>query len=108
MDEDEEIYWAVHDEIQIERRGRKLAPIDLTELYKEFREKYFGAKIPELSDEFTCAFIKLPFDVAGIGCREKWEKYPRLAGLKKKGIRINEKLKDFPNETRVALFHEMV
>jgi hypothetical protein len=107
MNENEEIFWAVHDQIQIERQGRKQSQIDLKELYRELKEEFFKDSVPDLSRDFLCTFSKLPFDVSGIGCLE-WEKYPRTAALNKKGVRINRKLRNFPNETKVALLHEMV
>ena len=98
------IYWAVSDMITIERKGGTPVPFDLPARYVEFKEKYFKGCVPDLSDDFICAFQKLPFDVVGITFLEE---DAQKAGVRK-GIRINEKLKEFPNEAQVALLHEMI
>ena len=104
MTEDEIIFYNVSDAIEIQWKGRPPAPIDLPALYAEFKEKYFGDSIPTLSDDFVCTFLKLPFDAAGI-CYLA-DKAENL-GVRK-GIRINEKFREFPSEAKVALLHEMI
>ena len=107
MSENEEIYWHVHDGIVIEYKGRAPGPMDdsaLADCYRDFRNRFFDNTVPDLSDDFICEFIKLPFDTAGITYLE--EDAAKL-GVRK-GIRINEKLKEFPAEAKVALLHEMV
>src|SRR6266403_5990198 len=104
MNEDDKIYYHVSDAIEIERRGQRVPPIDLAALYREFKEKYFGDSVPNLSDDFICVFLKLPYDAAGICFLE--EDAVKL-GIRK-GIRINENLSAFPAEAKVALLHEMI
>jgi len=104
MNEDDKIYYHISDAIEIERRGRRVAPIDLAALYSEFKEKYFGDSVPNLSDDFICVFLKMPYDAAGICFLE--EDAAKL-GVRK-GIRINQKFCEFPPEAKVALLHEMI
>jgi hypothetical protein len=104
ISEEEEIYWHFYHAVVAERAGRTPAPVDLASLYQEFRSKYFDNLVPELSIDFVCTFSRLPFDLAGACCLEK---EAAQLGVKK-GIRINEKLREFPAEVKVALLHEMV
>ena len=104
MNEDDKIYYHVSDAIEIERKGRRVPPIDLAALYSEYKNRHFGESIPDLSAEFVCTFVRLPYDAAGISLLEQ---DATKLGVRK-GIRINEKLSDFPNETSVALLHEMI
>lgn len=107
MSEDEEIYWHIHDGIVIEYKGKAPTPMDalaLAECYRNFKSRFFNSTVPDLSEDFICEFLKLPFDVAGITYLEQ---DAAKLGVKK-GIRINEKLKEFPAEAKVALLHEMV
>jgi hypothetical protein len=97
------VYWNVHTCIDRERAAYVPVPLDLAALYREFRGKYFGNKVPELSDQFVCCFAKLPFDAAGICYLEK---DAARIGVRP-GIRINEKFVEFPAEAKVALLHEM-
>jgi hypothetical protein len=104
LSEDEEIYWDMYHAISQEMAGRVPDAVDLPLLYREFKDKYFGDSVPELSENFTCKFIKLPFDASGACYLEK--DAARL-GVKM-GIRINEKFQEFPAEAKVALLHEMI
>src|ERR1700722_10841827 len=97
------VYWHLSDAVTIERSGRRLAPCDLPARYNEFKSKYFGDSVPELSDNFICVFQELPSDVEGatlIGA-------DAIAVNVTAGIRINEKLCGFPSAVSVALLHEM-
>jgi hypothetical protein len=102
--EAEIVYWSVHTAIVRERAGKTPPPIDLNSLYGEFKDRYFGGSVPELSPSFTCAFSRLPFDVAGI-CF--FGKDASRLGIRP-GIHINEKFREFPNEAKAALLHEMI
>ncbi|MGB8579184.1 MAG: hypothetical protein WCD47_00045 [Candidatus Sulfotelmatobacter sp.] len=102
--EGEIVYWSVHAAIVRDGAGKTPTPIDLTSLYQEFKAKYFNDSVPELSQSFSCTFGKLPFDSSGICYLE--EDASRL-GIGP-GIRINEKLQEFPAEAKVALLHEMI
>jgi hypothetical protein len=104
LSEDEEIYWDMYRAIMEERNGKTPEPIDLRFIYLEFKTKYFGDSVPELSEDFIVKFIKLPFDIAGASYLP--EDAVKL-GVKR-GIRINEKLREFPAEVKVALLHEMI
>jgi hypothetical protein len=64
--EDEEIYWDTYCSIMEERSGKAQNDVELTSLYLDFRNKYFGALVPELSEGFIVKFSKLPFDISGI------------------------------------------
>jgi hypothetical protein len=98
------IYNHVKDFLDIERaRNGVPIPFDLQIKYREF-QRYYGDKAPDISEDFVCVFQKLPFDVTGITILEA--KAQQL-GVRK-GIRINEKLKEFPSEAKVALLHEMI
>jgi hypothetical protein len=104
LTEGDKIYWDMYCAITEERGGQEPAAIDLRTLYLEFKTKYFGDSVPELSEDFTVEFLKLPFDVAGAShLPEDAAKF----GLRR-GIRINEKLQEFPAEAKVALLHEMI
>jgi hypothetical protein len=102
--EDEDIYWDTYRAVIEEQGGKPPLPINLQSLYREYKEKYFGDSIPEPSEEFIVKFIKLPFDVAGMSYLA--EDAAKL-GVKR-GIRINEKFREFPAEAKVALLHEMI
>jgi hypothetical protein len=102
--EDEEIYWDMYHAITQEMAGRPTEAVDLPSLYREFKDKYFGDSIPEVSENFICKFTKLPFDVSGASYLES---DAARIGVKR-GIRINEKLAEFPAESKVALLHEMI
>jgi len=104
LSEDEETYWDMYHAITQEMAGRVPQAVDLPLLYLGFKHKYFGDSVPELSENFTCRFIKLPFDASGLCYLEK--DAARL-GVKM-GIRINEKFQEFPAEAKVALLHEMI
>jgi hypothetical protein len=103
-DEDEIVYWSIHAAIVRERAGMTATPIDLTSQYQEFKDKYFNDSVPELSQSFSCTFGKLPFDASGICYLEKDASRLGIGP----GIRINEKLQEFPAEAKVALLHEMI
>jgi hypothetical protein len=102
--EDEIVYWSVHAAIVRERAGKPPTPIDLISLYQEFKNKYFNDSVPELSQSFSCSFGKLPFDTFGICYLENDASKLGIGP----GIRINEKLQEFPAEAKVALLHEMI
>ena len=103
--EEDRIYDYVKDGIDIERiKCGTPASFDLQSTYKEFQDKYFGSKVPTLTNDFICVFQKLPYDVIAITILE--EKAKQLSVTK--GIRINEKLRELPSEVKVALFHEMI
>jgi hypothetical protein len=102
--EDEEIYWDTYCAIMEERNWKPQGDLNLTSLYLDFEEKYFGNLVPELSEEFIVKFSKLPFDISGISYLA--EDATKI-GVKR-GIRINEKLQEFPAEAKVALLHEMI
>jgi hypothetical protein len=102
--EDEEIYWDTYCSIMEERNGKAQDDVDITSLYLDFRNKYFGDLAPELSEDFIVKFSKLPFDISGISYLAE---DAAKVGVKR-GIRINEKLREFPAEVKVALLHEMV
>ncbi len=105
MTKEEEIIYNHVRRIEIDRKGRPPAPMDLSAIYAESEsEKYFRDAVPCLSDDFICVFQKLPFDASGICFLA--DKASKL-GIRK-GIRINEKFKEFPPEAKVALLHEMV
>jgi len=104
LSEDEEIYWDTYRAVMEERAGKTPPPVDLLFLYREFKEKYFGDSVPDLSEDFIVKFIKLPFDVSGISYLA--EDAVKLGA--KRGIRINEKFQEFPAEAKVALLHEMI
>lgn len=61
IDEKEEIYWDIHDAIICERRGRTPAPLDLESLYREFKGKYFGDSVPDLSEKLYLHFHPTSF-----------------------------------------------
>jgi hypothetical protein len=102
--EDEMVYWSVHAAIARERAGKTPTPVDLTSLYQEFKGKYFNHSVPELSERFSCTFGELPFDASGICYLENDASRLGIGP----GIRINEKLQEFPAEAKVALLHEMI
>jgi hypothetical protein len=102
--EDEEIYWDTYCAIMEERNGRPQDDVDLPSLYINFKKKYFGDLLPELSEDFIVKFSKLPFDISGISYLA--EDAAKVGA--KRGIRINEKLREFPAEAKVALLHEMI
>jgi hypothetical protein len=104
--EEQRIFDAVSDSLDIEaaRLGLKRRPIDLGAAYTTLRSKYFGGRIPELSENFVRVFQKLPLDAAGATFVGERAKRPGV----KAGIRINDKLRDFPSEVHVILLHEMI
>ena len=101
--EEDRVYWSFSDAVTRERQGRPVAPVDLHALYKEFSSKYFDNLVPEISDKFICVFHELPYDVSGATLIGE----DALKANATAGIRINEKLKDFPSEVSVVLLHEM-
>ena len=104
LTEADKIYWDMYCAINEERGGREPEAIDLAGLYLGFKKRYFGDSVPGLSENFVVEFVKLPFDVAGAS------HLPTDAakfGLRR-GIRINEKLREFSAEAKVALLHEMI
>jgi hypothetical protein len=104
LTEDDKIYWDMYCAVIEEHHGREPKDFNLAEQYLEFKNRYFENTVPELSEDFVVRFAKLPFDVAGAshlqGDAAKF-------GVRK-GIRINEKLREFPAEAKVALLHEMI
>jgi hypothetical protein len=102
--EEYRIFWSLSDTITCERKGLVPVPIELAELYVEFKQKYFSDSVPQLSEEFVCVYQELPFDIAGASLLG--EDATKL-GVKP-GIRINEKFGGFVSETKVALLHEMI
>ena len=102
--EEEMVFWSIHAAISRERGNGTPIPLDLSALYHDLKEKYFGDAVPDVSDNFVCTFAKLPFDAEGLCYLE--EDAARL-GIKE-GIRINEKLREFPAVAKVALLHEMI
>jgi hypothetical protein len=102
--EDEEIYWDAYCAIMEERNGKPQDDVDLPSLYADFRTKYFGDLAPELSEDFIVKFSKLPFDISGTSYLT--EDAAKIGVTR--GIRINEKFKQFPAEAKVALLHEMI
>jgi len=101
------IYNYVDDTINGERiRCGVPLPMDLPYYYKSFKDRFFGSSIPNLSDQFVCAFQKLPFDIAGITLLS--QDAAKIGIGVRQGIRINEKLREFPSEVKVALLHEMI
>jgi|HubBroStandDraft_6_1064221.scaffolds.fasta_scaffold00430_6 hypothetical protein len=104
LSEGEKIYWDMYCAVLEERGGREPETMDLARAYLEFKNKYFGDSVPEPSESFAVEFVKLPFDVAGAShLPEDSAKF----GLRR-GVRINEKLRGFPAEAKVALLHEMI
>jgi hypothetical protein len=103
--EEDRIYNWVADFCDIERvKHGTPAPLNLSDCYQLFKVKYFGSSVPELSAAFVCVFQKLPYDIAGITLLGE-DAAKRSAT---EGIRINEKLREFPAEAKVALLHEMI
>jgi len=104
LSEGEKIYWDMYCAVVEERGGRLPETMDLARAYLGFKRKYFGDSVPELSGSFVVEFVKLPFDIAGAShLPEDSAKF----GLRR-GVRINEKLREFPAEAKVALLHEMI
>jgi hypothetical protein len=98
------IYWDMYCAVLEDGGGREPETMDLAWAYEEFKKRYFGDSVPELSESFVVEFVKLPFDVAGSShLPEDAAKF----GLRR-GIRINEKLREFPAEAKAALLHEMI
>jgi hypothetical protein len=96
MSEGGKIYWDMYCAVLEERGGREPEIMDLAQAYVEFKRRFFGDSIPELSESFVVEFVKLPFDVAGAShLPEDAAKF----GLRR-GIRINEELREFPAEAR--------
>ena len=103
--EEDRIYNCVADFEDIERyKHGAPAPLNLSDCYQLFRKKYFANSVPELSTSFVCRFQKLPYDLAGITLLGEDATKRNVT----EGIRINEKLREFPNEAKVALLHEMI
>jgi len=104
LSEGEKIFWDMHCAVLEERGGREPETMDIALVYLEFKNRYFGDSVPDLSESFVAEFVKLPFDVAGAShLPEDSAKF----GVRR-GIRINEKLRGFPAEAKVALLHEMI
>ena len=104
LTEDEEIYWDMYRAIMEERAGHAPEPIDLPSLYLGFKNKYFGNSVPDLLEGFVVKFARLPFDISG-ACFLTSD--AAKLGVTP-GIRINEKLEEFPAEAKAALLHEMI
>lgn len=104
LSEADKIYWDMYCAVLEEGDGREPEAMDLAKAYTEFRKKYFGDSVPEISENFVVEFVKLPFDIAGASHLPE-----DAAGFGiRRGIRVNEKLREFPAEAKVALLHEMI
>ena len=79
-------------------------PVDLVFQYKKFQGKFFNGRVPDISADFSVAFVPLPYDTSGITIMPDDSRFKGLGC----GIRINQRLKLFRNETKVALLHEMI
>ena len=103
--EGEIVYWSVHAAIVRDGAGKTPMPIDLTSrCNKSSKLSTSMTEYQSCRRVFHALLGKLPFDSSGICYLE--EDASRL-GIGP-GIRINEKLQEFPAEAKVALLHEMI